>query len=137
MWKAFWCGFWVIVKAVFSALGIVGVFAGGLWLLMIFFEALAAVVGEIFAIVIVCATLVIIGGTLLGIHQARTYRWAKQKYEEHKEEHHRLMIDYELVVKYNDVTERDKIKRQLEDLEQELFAYARYIDNIIHCRNWR
>jgi hypothetical protein len=38
MWKAFWYGFWVIVKAVFSALGIVGVFAGGLWLLMIFFE---------------------------------------------------------------------------------------------------
>lgn len=24
MWKAFWYGFWVIVKAVFSALGIVG-----------------------------------------------------------------------------------------------------------------
>ena len=137
MWKAFWCGFWVIVKAVFSALGIIGAFAGGLWLLMIFFEALVAVIGEIFAIVIVCATLVIIGGTLLGIHQARTYRWAKKKYEEHKEEHHRLVTDYELAYKYNEVAERDKIKRQLEDLERELSAYERYMDNIIHCRNWR
>ena len=137
MWKAFWCGFLVIVKAVFSALGIVGAFAGGLWLLMIFFEALAEVVGEIFAIVIVYITLNIIGGTLLGIHQAKTYRWAKKKYEEHKEEYRRLMTDYELAIKYNDITAQDKIKRQLEDLERELSAYERYMDNIIHCRNWR
>lgn len=137
MWKAFWYGFWVIVKAALSALGIIGAFAGGLWLLMIFFEALVVIVGEIFAIVIVCTTLVIIGGTLLGIYQARTYRWAKQKYEEHKEEHYRLMTDYELAVKYNEVTKRDKIKRQLEDLERELSAYERYMNNIIYCRNWR
>ena len=137
MWKAFWYGFWVIVKAVFSTLGIVGAFAGGLWLLMMFSEVLAAVVGEIFAIVIICITLVIIGGILLGIHQAKTYRSAKKKYEEHKEEHHKLMTDYELAVKYNDIAARDKIKRQLEDLERELSAYERYMDNIIHCRNWR
>jgi hypothetical protein len=104
---------------------------------MIFFEALVVVVGEIFAIVIVCATLVIIGGTLLGIHQAKTYRWAKHKYEEHKEEYRRLMTDYELAIKYHDVAKRDKIKRQLEDLERELSAYERYMDNIVHCRNWR
>lgn len=137
MWKAFWYGFWVIVKSVFSALGIVSAFAGGLWLLMLFFEALVVVVGEIFAIVIVCTTLVVIGGTLLGIHQARTYRWAKKKYEEHKEEYHKLMADYELAVKYNEIAARDKFKRQLEDLEREISAYERYMDNIIHCRNWR
>ena len=73
----------------------------------------------------------------MGIHQAKTYRWAKKKYEEHKEEHHKLMTDYELAVKYNDIAARDKIKRQLEDLERELSAYERYMDNIIHCRNWR
>ena len=137
MWKAFWYGFWTITKTIFSTLGIVGAFAGGLWLLMVFFEALVAVVGEILAIVIACATLVIIGGTLLGIHQARTYRRTKKKYEEHKEEYHRLMADYELAVKYNEIVARDKFKRQLEDLEREFSAYERYMDNIIHCRNWR
>ena len=47
------------------------------------------------------------------------------------------MADYELAVKYNEIAERDKIKRQLEDLKRELSAYERYMDNIIHCRNWR
>lgn len=137
MWKAFWYGFWTIVKAIVSVFGIVGAFAGGLWLLIIFSEALAAIVGEIFAIVIICITLVIIGGTLLGIHQARAYRYAKQRYGEYKEEYHRLMTDYELAVKYNEVAEQNKIKRQLEDLERTLSAYERHMDNIIHCRNWR
>lgn len=137
MWKAFWYGFWTIIKEVFSVLGIVGVFAGGLLLIIMLSEALAAVVGEIFAIIIICIILIITGGTLLGIHQARTYKRAKKKYEEHKEEYHKLVTDYELAYKYNEVVEQDKIRRQLENLERELSAYERYIDNIIHCRNWR
>lgn len=137
MWKAFWYGFWTITKAIVAVLGIVGAFAGGLWLLIIFSEALAAVVGEILAIVIVYITLVIIGGILLGVHQVRIYRWAKQEYENRKEEHRKLVTDYELAYKYNDVVERIYIKRQIRESERALSTYEQYMDDIIHCRNWR